>query len=248
VVTASTGNHGAAVAFGMRELGGTALIFVPTKAEPSKLERIRSLGSRVEFHGEDSGVTEAFARDYARCHSLTYVPPYNDVQVMAGQGTVGVELLRQGEPPDAVFVAVGGGGLIGGMATYLRALHPETVMVGCSPDNSKVLIESIQQGQVLDLPSLPTLSDGTAGGVEPDAITFDVCRDLIQEFATVTEAEIADAMRLMAERQHIVVEGAAGVAVASLLQQHERWRGKRVVIVICGGNVGSGVLKQVLGS
>ena len=178
---------------------------------------------------------------------MVYLSPYNDWQVIAGQGTVGVEIARQLEAPDAVVVAVGGGGLIAGIATYLRAAHPGIRMLGCSPRNSAVMFESLRRGAIVELPSLPTLSDGTAGGVEPGAITFPLCRHLVDDFELVEEPEVAAAMRLVLDRHHWAIEGAAGVAVAALLKQADRWRGKRVVVVICGGNVSLEVLRKVLG-
>jgi threonine dehydratase len=165
---------------------------------------------------------------------------------VAGQGTIAVELARQLAPIDAVFVAVGGGGLISGLGGYLRSVSPQTRIIGCSPAHSQVMIQSVQAGQILDLPSLPTLSDGTAGGIEPGAMTFDLCRAFVDEYVTVTEEEIADSLRLFLETHHMLIEGAAAVAIASYLQQRERFAGQQVVIILCGANIGMDTLKSIL--
>jgi len=239
VVTASTGNHGAATAHAGRQVGVDVTVMVPHGASPSKVERIRKLGATVEFFGGDSAKTEMRAREIAAERGLLFISPYNDDEVIAGQGTVGVELLRQCPDLDAVVVAVGGGGLIGGIASYLKGSRPGIQVLGCSPVNSAVMVESVRQGKILDLPSLPTLSDGTAGGVEPGAITFELCRTLVDDYDLVSESEIEDAMRLAFEDERLIIEGSAGVAIASALRQAARWPDRRVAVVICGGNIGS---------
>jgi threonine dehydratase len=247
VVAASTGNHGAAVARSAAELGMPAIVYVPEDASPSKLDNIRRRGAEVRYHGNDCVIAETFARAYAEEHGLSYVSGYNDAHVVAGQGTIGVELERQLDHIDAVFVALGGGGLISGIAGYLKSVHPEVTVVGCSPENSKVMMESVRAGKILDLPSLPTLSDGSAGGVEPGSITFEWCRELIDEFVSVTEEEIAETLRTFIETHHMLIEGAAAVAVAGYLVMQERFKGKNVVIVLCGANIALETLRDVLG-
>ncbi|MDQ0390799.1 threonine/serine dehydratase [Labrys monachus] len=246
VVTASSGNHGAAVAYALRGVGGRGLIFVPNGASPAKVANIRRLGAEVEFVGEDSADTEAHARRYAEERGWPYVPPYNDPDVVAGQGTIAAELLRQGGPIDNVFVSVGGGGLIGGIATYLKAVSPRTRIIGCSPAASCVMARSVEAGEVLDLPSGATLSDGTAGGIEPGTITFALCRDHVDHWIDVDEEEIAEAMRLFIDGHHMLLEGAAGVALAGLCKAGPAWTQGRSVAVICGANISRPVLRSVL--
>jgi threonine dehydratase len=237
VIAASTGNHGAAVAFAAGKLGIRARIVVPQGADPGKLERIRALGGALEVHGNDSALAERYARQLAEREGVVYVSPYNDLDVIAGQGTTGVELERQLPRADVVFIALGGGGLLAGMAAWLKQRWPGLVVVGCSPENSAVMIHSIHAGRILELESRPTLSDGTAGGIEPGAITFELCRDLADEYLTVSEQEIRGAMQEVLQTSGYRVEGAAGVAVAGYLRQAARWRGRTAVAVLCGGNV-----------
>ena len=246
VVTASTGNHGAATAFSLGKFNARGVVFVPQDASPDKVQAIERLGAEVRFYGSDGAVTEAHARRYAQQHEMTYISPYNDPQVIGGQGTVAIELAKQLDPIDTVFVALGGGGLISGIAAYLKSIRPEVKIVGCSPANSQVMIESVKAGKILDLPSLPTLSDGTAGGVEPDSITFELCRDLVDGYETVTETEIKDCLRQYLRYHHIMIEGAAAVALAAFLKQSVRLTGKNVIVVLCGANISLETLKSIL--
>lgn len=246
VVAASTGNHGAAVAFGMAALHVPGLIFVPESASPAKVANIRRLGAELQFHGVDGGDTEVFARGYASARGMTYVSPYNDWDVVAGQGTIGVEIVRQLPSVGAIVASLGGGGLIGGIAGYVKALRPDVRIAAASPRNSKAMIESVKAGRVVETEHLPTLSDGTAGGVESGAITLELCRSLVDEYMVVAENEIKHAMRLIIETHHLLIEGAAGVAVAALLQAKERFAGKTVAVVMCGANIGADRLKEAL--
>ena len=246
VVAASTGNHGAAVAFALGKLGVPGLVFVPENASPKKIEAVKRLGAEVRHFGDDCAVAEAQARRYATEHNMTYLSPYNDPQVVGGQGTIAVELARQLDRIDAVLVSLGGGGLIAGIAGYLKSVRPDAHIVGCSPEHSQVMIRSIEAGKILDLPSLPTLSDGTAGGVEPGAITFDLCRALVDEYVTVTEDEIAEALREYMGIHHMMIEGSAAVAIAAFDKLRAGLAGKNVVIVLCGANISLDTLKQIL--
>lgn len=246
VVTASTGNHGAAVAFSAARVGTHALVFVPKNAAQNKLDRIRKLGAEVRFFGADPAETEVHARNYGLENGLTYVSPYNDLQVVAGQGTIAVELLRQLPQFDTVFVALGGGGLISGVAAHLKSALPDVRIWGCSPAHSNVMMQSVQAGRILDLPSLPTLSDATAGGVEPGAVTFGLCSQLVDEFETVTEAEIAAALKNFVLGHNYIIEGAAGVALAGFLKRAVEFQNRKIVIIICGANLDRGKLRKIL--
>ncbi|MGB1252958.1 MAG: threonine/serine dehydratase [Candidatus Promineifilaceae bacterium] len=246
IVTASSGNHGAACAFSLKQVGAKGIVFVPEDASTAKVDAIRRLGAEVRHFGNDSGITEGHARQYAADHGMTYVPPYNDPNVMGGQGTIGLELTRQLDRVDAVIVAVGGGGLISGIAGYLKAVNPDVEVIGCTPDNSKVMYESIRAGEIVDIPSLPTLSDGTAGGIEPGSITYPVCRDLIDHFVAVSEEEISAEMKQFMGVHHMMIEGSAAVPIATLLKEKARFAGKNVVIVLCGANISLATLKAVL--
>jgi len=246
VVAASTGNHGAAVAFALAHLGAPGIVFVPEGAAASKVATIERLGVTPRRVGGDPAETEMYAREFAQENGMTYVSPYNDAHVVGGQGTIGVELERQLGNFDVLVASLGGGGLISGIAGYLAGALPGVEVVACSPENSQVMARSVAAGRILDIESLPTLSDGTAGGVEPGAITFDMCRELIDEYVSVTEDEIKASIRDFIEKQHMLIEGAAAVAVAGYTRLRRRFADKRVVVIICGANIGHDVLRGVL--
>lgn len=246
IVTASSGNHGAAVALGLRTLERGGLIFVPENVSPAKLASIRGYGAEVRTWSNDSGLTEVHARRYAADHGMSYVSPYNDPVIVAGQGTIGAELARQIDSIDAVFVALGGGGLIAGIGGFLKEIGRRVEVVACSPENSAILHHSIAAGHIVTMESKPTLSDGTAGAVEADTITFELIRRYVDRFVLVSEEEIAAAMRLVIDRHHTLIEGAAGVAVAGYLKEMSRYAGRDVVIVLCGANIARERLKEIL--
>ncbi len=252
VVAASSGNHGAAVACAAAAVGTRAVVFVPEGAVSSKLEVIRTYGGEVRVHGNDCVLAEAEARRHAADRGMVYVSPYNDPLVVAGQGTLAAELAEQlametpGRELDAVFVTLGGGGLISGVGGFLKTIWPGVRVIACSPENSCVMHASLEAGRVLELESLPTLSDGSAGGVEPDSITFDLCRQVIDESVLVSEDEIRNALRLLIGRHHTLVEGAAATAVAAYLARREEFAEANVAIVLCGANIDAQVLKEVL--
>ena len=209
-VAASSGNHGAAIAWAMKKLGVTGVVFVPEQTSSAKVDNIRRAGAEVQFFGTDGLDTETHARQYAQDKGMVYLSPYNDIDVIAGQGSCGVEIARQ-----------------------LDKEHLTPEVVG-------------KAGEIVDIPSEPTLSDGTAGGIEAGAITFDLCRELVDEYVTVSEEEIVSAMQEFIDSHHMLLEGAAGVAIAGLLQRPARYEGKNVVVVVCGGNISRETLKKVI--
>ena len=246
VVTASTGNHGAACSLAMSLLGIDGKIVVPTIVHKNKVNNILNLGGKVEYHGDDCLIAEERAQEISKTTGATYISPYNDPAIICGQGTMGYEIDQDLKNIDSVFVSVGGGGLISGVGGYLKSVQKNVKMVAVSPKNSCVMYESIKAEKQLDLPSDPTLSDGTAGGVEMGSITFELCQRIIDEFILVTEDEIADGIRIGVEKHHQLIEGAAGAAIAGFMKQKDKLNGQTVVIVMCGGNISSEVLKSIL--
>lgn len=248
IITASTGNHGAAVAMAGANAGVTQTVFVPNNCSPAKLKNMELLGAKIEKVEGDAYAAEQAAIDAAKSRGMDYISPYNDMRVMAGQGTVAIELLDDIEGLDAVFVAVGGGGLIAGIAGYLHNVAPNVEIVGCWPKNAPAMYECIKAGCVIDVPEEPTLSDGTAGGVEPGSITFEPCRDLIDRHVLVEESEIVDALKGLGANDRMMVEGAAGVAVAAFKQCAADYKGKKVAIVLCGRNIALDKYLSIVGA
>ena len=245
-VAASSGNHGAAVAYAMSKLDTKGVIFVPVGTSTTKVAAIKRAGGEVRFFGTDGLDTEIHAREYAAENGMCYLSPYNDEDVVAGQGTCGVEIAKQLSQVDAIFIAVGGGGLISGVGSFLKSVNPSMSVVACQPALSPVMTESVKAGEILELPSQPTLSDGTAGGIEADAITFDLCRAVTDDYVVVSEDEIAAAMQQFIDAHHMLPEGAAGVALAGLKLRADDYKGKNVVVIICGGNISRETLREVI--
>jgi threonine dehydratase len=245
VVSASSGNHGAGVAYACQIAGCRATIFVPEHASPTKVAAMRRLGADVRHVGTDSVVSEAAARAYATEHDLPYVSPYNDPVIMAGQGTMAIEMLKQIPMLSTVIVSVGGGGLMAGIASVVKAYNPNIRVIGAQPIQSAVMIESIRAGHIIDLDSDDTLSDGTAGGIEPDTLTFEPYRQLVDTTILVSEPQIARAMTTYIDAEHHLIEGAAGVALAACEKLGSALRGQVVGVVACGAGIGMNRLKDV---
>jgi threonine dehydratase len=183
----------------------------------------------------------------AQQHNKMYVSPYNDYQIVCGQGTVGLELLAAQPDLDAVFVAVGGGGLIGGIGSYIKAINPNIDIIGCWPSNATTFYQALEQGKVIEVEEQDTLSDGTAGGVEQDTITLPMCQQVIDHKVLVSEQQIAQAMQLAAVHERYMIEGAAAVALAAAIQEAPKYAGKKIAVVLCGRNIMLSKFLEVVG-
>lgn len=250
VVAASNGNHALAVATIGQRLGIPVEVFVSEHVDPHRRSKIESLQARVHTVNGDSLLAEQTARREAERSGRTYVSPYNDMDVVTGQGTIAVEILRQLSQTgangfDAVFVAVGGGGLIGGIGSHLKSVSPATEIVGCWPENSPVLFECLRAGRIVEVPERPTFSVSTTGGMEADAVTLALAMQVIDRKVLVTEGEILDAARRMYRADDQLIEGAAAVAVAAFLKSAGDYASKTVAIVICGGNADPGLEARI---
>lgn len=250
VVTASSGNHGLAVAHALDVLGGKGTICVPEGASPAKVARIRATGTPLLQVGRHAGESEQHAAELAVEHGITYVSPYDDDDVIAGQGTVGLEIVEDAENPyDVAIVAVGGGGLVAGVAATLKDAWPGVRVVGAQPVHDAAMAESVRAGEIIEPDAQPTLSDGTAGPVAPGARTFALCRDLVDDWVLVDEQEIAAAMAHHIDVHHQLVEGSAGVALAAVDHLSELEgvpANPRIVVISCGANIGADRLVEAL--
>lgn len=237
VVTASTGNHAAAVLEVSESSGIQPIIYVPKTIAQSKLKKLQSSNAEIRIEGEQSGDAELLATTYSRETGIPLVHPYNDIEVVAGQGSIGVELLEQLPDLDVVIVPVGGGGLISGIAGYLKGTENKIWVMGSQPANAADMVESIRQNRIVPPFTTPTISDGTAGGLEPGSITFDICKEYVDEFDTVTEEEIAHSLYLIYKHSGMMVEPAAALALAFAIKHKDKMKRKNVVLIICGGRI-----------
>ena len=246
VITASSGNHGIASAQAASSIGQTLTVVLPETVAQAKLEKIRSYNVDVILHGAESGLAEIHAQQEAVCRGLVYVSPYNDPEIVAGQGTIGLELLEQAGTIDNIFIAMGGGGLIGGIGSVLKSFSPSTRVVGVAAQNSAALAASIAAGRVVETEHLDTLADGVAGGMDEDSMTLPLAMAVIDEVVTCTETEIAHALKELAFKENQIVEGAAALALAGFLKVAERCRGQTNVVVLCGANFDRDTIFSVL--
>ena len=240
LVTASTGNHalGFSRALALTQTKGT--VFLPKKASETKIKALSHYPVELVRHDGDSLATELHAKENAKSTNRVWMSPYNDMQVLAGQGTIAVEIFQELDHVDALMATVGGGGLISGIGGYMKSIHPDIQIIGCQPQNSPEMTLSIEAGEIVDLPEfVETLSDGSAGGIEPNAITFPICQEIIDSSILVNEEEIKNGIRHVFHQHKKVIEGSAGVAVASLIKHAKELKGKTVVVVLCGSNIDS---------
>jgi threonine dehydratase len=250
VVAASSGNHGLGVAHALSALGGNGIVCVPEHASPVKVAAIRRYGVEVRVMGQEPAETESLARLLAAEARMSYISPYNDLDVIAGQGTVGEEIVQQlgGRAVDTIVVAVGGGGLISGTGAAIKSALPGVRVIGASPINDAAMAASVRAGKIVQADALPTISDGTAGGIEEGSITLPLCTELVDEWILIAEPEIHAALQFMIDTEHQLVEGAAAVAIAAGLKAGHSIGGQAMVIVSCGANISSTALAEALAS
>lgn len=247
VVSASTGNHGLAISHASKLEQVALKLFLPETVAEIKKKRIEALGVDVEVRGASCDKSEAIARSYAAGTGRVFVSPYNDWDIVFGAGTVGLEL--DGDLPrfDDVFVPVGGGGLIAGIAAFLKAVRPGVRVVGVEPETSAFMAASLAAGRLVDIDERPTVADAVAGGIEPGSITFPLCRDLVDEIAVVPEEAIVRAMAAVRAAHGRVIEGAAALPVAALLLAAGRRAGRTAVAIASGGNIAPERFRAVTG-
>ena len=244
VVTASAGNHGRGVALAAQRFGIPATIFVPRTAPRVKINGMRECNATVDADSGHYDEAHARAIAFAAEHEVTYLDPCVGVPLVAGQGTVALEILDQLPGVRSVIVPVGGAGLLGGMGAFLREVKRDVRIVGAQSEHTSAMARSLEAGRVVDTPMLPTLADGLAGAI--DAHGLDVGLRALDAMVTVTEPEIERAIVVLAREERVVAEGSGAVGVAALLTEDLDTGDGPVVIVISGGNIDPEVLKRVL--
>jgi len=244
LVTASAGNHGRALAHAAREAGMPLTVYAPENAPRTKLEAIRALGATLRSC-RDYDEAERRAKEHGHSGSAMFISPYSHPDVIAGAGTVGLEILEERPDIDVIVVAIGGGGLISGIAIAADGLGAGSVL-GVEVEASSPFTRSLAAGRIVEIEVGPTLADGLSGNLDPDTVTFDIVRRLVPRIVVIPEPEIAAAMKGMVAEERLVAEGAAAAAVAAVLSGRAGVAGRRVAVVLSGGNVDPEKLKTLL--
>lgn len=247
VITASAGNHGLGVAYAASRLGVEATVVVPDNASPAKVAALERFPITLLRGGESYDTAEQKALDLSGEIGAIFVSPYNDLRVIAGQGTIGVELLEDAPDLDAVLVPVGGGGLISGIGSWLKAVNPSIQIIGVQSEASPAMERAIAAGKLVQIPILPTLADGLAANIQRDSITFDLASELVDRLVLVSEEEIAAAVRESFHELHLALEGSAVVGIAAIANGHfTALKSKRAAVLITGRNIAAERLLDLL--
>ena len=246
VVTASAGNHGLALACAAKVARVPVTIFTPAGAPAAKLEPIAQYGATLHAVATDYDDAERRALAYAAEHGAVYVSPYSHPDVIAGAGTVALEVLDELPDVDTILVPVGGGGLVSGIALAAKGVRPSTRVVGVEAANNPVFARSLAAGTVTHVDVLPTIADGLAGNLEPGSLTFEMVRDLVDDMVVVSEDGLRAAIRGLAAHEHLIAEGAGVPAVAALLSGRVDVSGRRTVAIVSGANIDVALLAEVL--
>jgi len=245
VVAASSGNHGIAVAYSSRLLSKKCTVVVPETAVREKVDTIAEYGAEVVKAGRYSNEREAKARNIAEANGAAFVHPFNDPDVIAGQGTCGLEIVHQLDDIDAVLIPVGGGGLISGISTVLKAIRPKIMIYGVEPQGAPKLTQALKAKKIVTVPSPASIADGLI----PSALgklTYEACSRNVDGSFTVSEEDILRATRAMIREARIFAEPSGAIPLAPLLSSSSRSIGRRVVLVVSGGNVSHELLAEML--
>jgi len=246
VITASSGNHAQGIGYAARMLDIDATIVVPSETPNVKREAIRRYGVKLIVHSEDYDAAERYARKLEAEEGRVFVSAYNDLDIVAGQGTIGLEVTEAWPEMDVVLVPVGGGGLISGIGCAIKGVDSGIQVLGVQSVASPVMCESLREGQIVELELDESIAEGLYGGIEEGSVTFDLCRRYVDEIVLVQEETILEAMGRLLKHQHQVVEGAGAVGAAAIMEDPERFKDRRVGVVVSGGNVEANLLREAL--
>ncbi len=245
VVAASAGNHAQGVAFAATQVGAKSDIFMPEDAPLAKVQATRGYGAEVHLVGRDYQEAQEAAETYCQEHDKVFVHAFNDPLIMAGQGTLGLEILNDVPDIDTVLVPIGGGGLIAGVATALKQTRPDIRVIGVQAAGASTVAPSLQKGVVVPLDEVNTMADGIACR-KLGSQTFEVIKEYVDEVVSVEENEIAAAILFLLERTKVVAEGGGAVTLAAAMSGRIDLRGRKVCAVISGGNIDMTLLGRIL--
>jgi threonine dehydratase len=245
VVASSAGNHALGLAYHGKLLGVPVTVVMPKWAPLIKVGNCRGFGAEVVIHGETYDDARAHALELAGRRGLTYVHGFDDPDIIAGQGTLGLEILEDVPDLDAVIVPVGGGGLIAGIGTAIKALRPQAQVIGVESANAPTMHESLRRGELTRVATRPTLADGLAIA-QAGALCLEIAKRVVDRMVLVDEAQIATAVLRLLELEKAVVEGAGAVPLAAAMRRDLGLEGKTVVLVLCGGNIDVTVIARII--
>ncbi len=246
VLTVSAGNHGLAVAHCSELLGLEATIVVPESASRAKVAGISRYPVTLIERGATYDDAERAARELEHEGGATFVSPYNDREVIAGQGTIGLEILKDAPGVDAIIVPVGGGGLLAGVAIAVKAMNPEIKVFGAEPLASPTMTAALEAGRIIEIEEQSTIADGCAGNIEPGSITFPMIQRLVDGIILVSEEAIRNAIARVAGEDHMMIEGSAAVSIAAV--NDARLEGKCVAAIVSGRNINLDLFAEVIGA
>ncbi len=247
VIAPTAGNHGIGLSSAAKNLNVPATIFLPEKTDPAKIKTLKQFGPKIEyFNSMEEARLQAI--HYSKQKNLTFISAYNDPAVIAGDGTVGLEILLDMSDVNTVIVNIGGGGLISGIGTIMKAVNPEIQIIGVQPDNSPTLAKWFKHKKVVAVDLKPSIAEGLSGEIEPDTITFPHILNVVDRIITVSEEKIIDGMKWLLEHHGHIIEPSGAASVAALLNSGREFMGNKVVAIITGANISHQRFKNLTGS
>ena len=245
VITASAGNHAQAVAIGAEQLNIAAKIIVPKTTPKVKVDKIKTHAVELILHGDIYDEAEQMAIYMAKKERLTYISPYNDELIIAGQGSIGLEILEALPKVDLILVPVGGGGLISGVSIAAKSKKPNIKIVGVQSEASPAMYKSLKAGKIVDVEMQESIADGLFGGIEKDSITFEIVQAYVDDLELVKEETIEKAIYKLWKEENQIVEGAGAVTVARIMEEPSVFKGKTIVVVLSGGNIEKKIFQNI---
>ena len=247
VIAVSTGNHGKGVAHAAKQIGIKSTIFMSNMVPEHRKKAIESLGSKVEIIGNNSDEADLYAREFAKKNNITLVHPFDDLDVIAGQGTVGLEMLEVMPDIDSVIIPTSGGGLIGGIALAIKLQKPNVKVIATSMKRGPSMYESLKAGKPVDVKEEETLADCLGGSIGlENQYTFGICKDVIDDFILIDEPKIAEGIKFNFEKHKLVTEGAAATSIMAVKDQLSSHFGKNTICLLCGGNIDSELFGKII--
>ena len=247
VIAVSTGNHGKGVAHAAKQIGIKSTIFMSSMVPEHRKKAIESLGAKVEIIGNNSDEADLYAREFAKKNNITLVHPFDDLDVIAGQGTVGLEMLEAMPNIDSVIIPTSGGGLIGGIALAIKLQKPNVKIIATSMKRGPSMYESLKAGKPVDVKEEETLADCLGGSIGlENQYTFGICKDVIDDFILIDEPKIAEGIKFNFEKHKLVTEGAAATSIMAVKDQLSSHFGKNTICLLCGGNIDSELFGKII--